>query len=373
MKIKFITTKLNLVDGGGSNANVHMKAKVLCEKGHEVAVVTMFSQKNQIKESTPYKLIQENLKSGKHSVVRKKTRDILKKYEDSTDVYHVDGHMFVWGAGLYKKEGGKVPIIAHFDNYLLTMGVTQIGKMSLRAGISFKLLRLWELLIGLRQADLIDKFTCASKTTLKIYAKHGFDKQKMMTIPAFMDLEVFKNLNRENVNEKNLLYIGRIHLDKGLDVLLKAIKDIENITLDLVGSGPDEENLKKMAENLGINNKVFFHGWKSPNEVIKYFEKAKIFVHPALWPEPFGMAVVEAMAAGIPVITTEGTGSTEIVGDTGLRFTKKNSKQLKKNIEKLLNSDRLYKELSKKAKDRAQEYDYRRWSDFLEKQLTEIR
>jgi len=371
MKIKFLTTKLNLLDGGGSNTNTDLKARTLIGEGHEVSVITLFSKHNKIPEETPYEIIEEHLQTSNCFPLRKSVCGILKKYERDTDIFHIDGHMYIWAAGLYLKRGGKAKIIAHFDNYMPTMSIHNAGKLSLRTKIATKILRLWELSTGLRQANLVNKMTCASETTLKIYAGHGFDRTKMQIIPAFVDMGRLLELKKEKNDKFTLLYVGRLHPDKGLDTLIIAIKDLD-VMVSIVGEGEDKKKLKELATTLNIRNKVNFYSWKGAEELKYFYKSADIFIHPAIWPEPFGMAVVEAMAAGVPVITTKNTGSAEVVGSTGLFFEKGNHKELKKNIETFYNSPTLLQKLSKQAKKRAQNFDCKHSNQVFEQLIEEL-
>ena len=127
MKIVFFTTKLNLVSGGGSNINIDFKARLMHQKGHDVTLITTSKNNNNI-EGCKYKVIEENIGSSNYFNVRKKTAELLQKHEKEADVYHIDGHYFLFGGGLYKQQGGKVPVVTHFDNYMLPMNLTKSGQ-----------------------------------------------------------------------------------------------------------------------------------------------------------------------------------------------------------------------------------------------------
>lgn len=103
-----------------------------------------------------------------------------------------------------------------------------------------------------------------------------------------------------------ILFVSRVHRKKGLDMLLKAF-GIEGWKLRIVG--PDENNhvaeLKKLAETLGISDKVEFVGPKSGDALAREYESADIFVLPT-YSENFGSVVIESLAAGVPVICTKG-------------------------------------------------------------------
>lgn len=115
-----------------------------------------------------------------------------------------------------------------------------------------------------------------------------------------------------------LSYCGRLaRAHKGLDLLLEAISQavIEgvDIQLDLIGDGPDRENLESMTESLGLTNRVIFHGIKMGEEKESLILKSDVFVHTSRW-EGIPTAVLEAAGLGLPLLVTLPTNMGEYVG-----------------------------------------------------------
>jgi starch synthase (maltosyl-transferring) len=116
------------------------------------------------------------------------------------------------------------------------------------------------------------------------------------------------------------IYVGRLDPQKGVDVLLHAIaiarEQTANLHLLVAGSGPESNSLVALAEELGIISHVHFLGWR--DDVNALLRAADFFVMPSRW-EGMPNAVLEAMAAGLPVIATPAEGSAELVrdGETG--------------------------------------------------------
>ncbi len=366
MKIVFITTKLNLVNGGGSNINIDFKARLMQQRGHDVKMITTSRPVAGI-ENCKYKVIQEDIGSSNYFNVRKQTAKLLWKYEKDANVFHLDGHYFLFGGGLYKKQGGKTPITAHFDNYLLSMGMTRAGQDTLRGQTMLFLIKQWERLIGLKQANKIEQFTCASDTLKRIYTKHGVNMENAKFMPAFVDVSRYLDLSEDRGRKPtNILYVGRLTKDKGVDLLVKAAQGLKELKFNIVGQGEDEDEIKKMDKS-GV---VKFYPWQKQNDLREFYKKADIFVHPARWPEPFGMTVVEAMASGVPVITTEGTGSSEIASEGGIIVKKDSVEDIKEAISKLTTNIEYYKKLQIQAVAKAKEFHYKNWEDFFEKLIT---
>jgi glycosyltransferase involved in cell wall biosynthesis len=128
---------------------------------------------------------------------------------------------------------------------------------------------------------------------------------------------------------------GRLHPVKDHATMLRAfaqaIAFLPKAQLAIMGSGKLEGELKKLAEDLGISNRVNFLGQVSSGPI--YFRAFDVFVLPSVR-EPFGMVLLEAMAAHVPVISARTGGTGEIVGDAGLLFEPKQVDQLSKALQK---------------------------------------
>ncbi len=108
------------------------------------------------------------------------------------------------------------------------------------------------------------------------------------------------------------LYFGRLVGEKGVDVLLKALSLAKDIPFVIVGNGPDEEHLRKIAQELELKN-VRFVGPKWGAEIDDFLSKAKFIVVPSLWQENFPYVILQAFAAGKPVIGSKRGGIPEMI------------------------------------------------------------
>lgn len=119
-----------------------------------------------------------------------------------------------------------------------------------------------------------------------------------------------------------IIFSGRLTEEKGILQLIQAIKQtqvIPNLKLVIIGAstyGKDEQPTpyikQLMAESEPIKNNVVFTGFVNYDQVLSFLKMADIAVIPSMWEEPFGLTVVEAMAAGLPLITTRSGGIPEI-------------------------------------------------------------
>jgi glycosyltransferase involved in cell wall biosynthesis len=161
----------------------------------------------------------------------------------------------------------------------------------------------------------------------------------------------------------SLLFVGVFRYYKGLQYLIEAMADVEAL-LVLVGSGPLEGELRQRVAELGLDERVRFAGRVSDQDLPAYYQAANLFVLPSCEPsETFGIAQLEALAAGLPVVGTElGTGTTFVNRheETGLVVPPKDSKALSAAINRLLGDEALRRRLSEGARRRAQLFDAER-------------
>ncbi len=148
--------------------------------------------------------------------------------------------------------------------------------------------------------------------------KYGVPKKKLKYIPAFyIDIDVFKPLGLEK--KYDLVFAARLEKNKGITLLLQAISNVKiqipNVKLLIIGSGPLKEKLQDYVERNNLEHNVFFSGWlETLNDVARAYNSAKIFINPSL-NEGGPRVVLEAMACGLPVITTKVGLMLDIIND----------------------------------------------------------
>ncbi len=149
----------------------------------------------------------------------------------------------------------------------------------------------------------------------------GMAAEKVFYIPNFADETPVIPLARDSfdtpVDQPLILAAGRLHVNKGFDILLQALKQVPDTILWLAGSGPEEKSLKQLCSDLGLNERVRFLGWR--NDVTALMRTADLFVCPSRH-EGLGSIVVESWAHDCPIIATNSQGPGELIddGQTGL-------------------------------------------------------
>lgn len=172
----------------------------------------------------------------------------------------------------------------------------------------------------------------------------------------------FENLNPESVRRRHgispedplIITANKLHPRKRVDLFIKAIpqirKEIPNLKGLILGTGPEEANLKALTKSLGLEGGLIFCGHIG-KDIPNYYAAADVYVHPGK-NEPFGLSVIEAQMAGIPVVSVkEGEPLRTVVENkTGL-FVKATPEDIAEKVIFLLKNDELRKEMGRNARE----------------------
>src|SRR3954471_25093450 len=124
--------------------------------------------------------------------------------------------------------------------------------------------------------------------------------------------------------DRSLVFLGRLVSEKGVDLLFRALRDLreDGITPDLtiIGTGPEEPNLRDLRDELKLGEQIVFAGAKSGTELAMLLNRHRVMVVPSRWAEPFGVVALEGIACGCAVIGSENGGLREAMGPCGIAF-----------------------------------------------------
>ncbi len=184
-----------------------------------------------------------------------------------------------------------------------------------------------------------------------------------------IDLERFSNAtSKKSLPKPLVLSVGNLIKEKNHECIIKAMKNLEAYCL-IIGKGKHEKELQKLILKEKLKNKISIKDFVPHDEIQQYYKSAKIFAlayDPDL--EGLPMPVMEAMAAGLPVVIPY----PKMIFSDGLEniamFSKRDPESFFKNIKKIIDDPNLEKELSKKSQMKAEEFD----STKIEKREAEI-
>jgi phosphatidylinositol alpha-mannosyltransferase len=127
------------------------------------------------------------------------------------------------------------------------------------------------------------------------------------------------------IDRRSVLYVGRMEPRKGVDRLVRAMQSVQacvpGVQLVIVGGGPDRQAIQSIAQELGV--RTIFAGRVSDEQLPGYYQSADVVCSPALADESFGITLLEAMAAGRPIVASDIAGYSELLTPAGCaRLTK---------------------------------------------------
>jgi len=211
-------------------------------------------------------------------------------------------------------------------------------------------------------------------------------KKSVYIIPSGIDIDQFaKNFgkrtkirNKYGVKENEILLItaSRTIPEKNIEFLIRAFAIInqskKNAKLMIVGDGSMKAELENSVKELGLQESVIFAGLLDKEGMIAHYQASDIFVFASLT-ETQGLVVVEAMAAGLPVVAIKANGIEDMVknGDDGI-LTDNVEENFAENVIKLMENENLRKKMSENAKINAQEFRIEPWVDKIVKLYKEL-
>lgn len=163
---------------------------------------------------------------------------------------------------------------------------------------------------------------------------------KSVIIPNPYDIRVFSNQAPGAERAGDLVFLGRLVTEKGIDILLHALGQLRVKGLcpglTIVGSGSELKPMQDLAVTLGIQEQVRFAGPKRGEELAAILNQHKILVVPSRYDEPFGVVALEGIACGCVVVGSSGGGLPEAIGPCGITFPNGDATALASALEKLL-------------------------------------
>lgn len=347
---------------GGSGVIATELGMHLGKFGHELHFIT---------SSQPVKLVVDNENIFFHEVVFKnyplfkydpyeialtsKIVDVVQKHDlDLLHVHYALPHASAayLAKQILKSKGIKIPFVTTLHG----TDITLVGKdESFEPVISF----------ALNQSDAVT----AVSEDLKEQTLSNFDiEDKVEVVPNFVCVDKYKEKPGSDEcrksefapnDERILMHISNFRAVKRIVDIIDSFAIVANncaAKLVLVGDGPERKSVECKVEELGLKDKVLFLGEIGDVEVALC--AADIFLL-ASENESFGLVALEAMAAGVPVVSTNAGGIPEVNlhGKTGLLNNVGDFEQMAKNILEILSNDQMHENMRKQAELRAQELD----------------
>jgi glycosyltransferase involved in cell wall biosynthesis len=229
----------------------------------------------------------------------------------------------------------------------------------------------------LRLTRFADLLVAPSNFLREKMLQGGFDNQKLLTIPNFVELDAFQqyrhqppSFGRQEDDRIGVLYFGRLSKEKGLITLISAVARTPSARATIVGEGLERQDLESIAHR-AAPGRIEFTGYQPPEELLRILGSSKIVVVPSEWHENCPYAILESFAAGKPVIASNIGGIPELIqhGKDGLLFQPGNAGQLADWIRFLMDDSDLAKQLGSNGRRKIEEkyradLHYEKWLEF---------
>lgn len=341
---------------GGGSRFVLETAERLAKKGMEPTVLTQNANRKIIKDYDNIKF--SFLGGALPSTISYwlKTRTLSKRIEQKIDKLKPDiifPQVFPanhWGF-IYKKKNKKVKCIwmcqepsAFIHDKAVIDGLN--FPMKWLAKISNPLFKRIDINLVKYADEIITNSRFTSGNVKRIY------KRSSIPISGLgVDIKRFK----PSKNKENFIFVAsRLTKFKKVDVAIKAmkyLKDYRDLNLYIGAGGEEEENLRKLAKDLKVEDRVNFLGWISQKELAYYYSRAVVVLFMSV-NEPCGLVPLEAMASGTPTIATNTGGPKETIidGKTGFLVKPNNPLAVSNKIKLLLENKKMLRRMSRDAR-----------------------
>ncbi len=218
---------------------------------------------------------------------------------------------------------------------------------------------------------------------LAALSQMGCPPEKLVNFPYNVDLDFFSpGASSPRLGDGVITFLSSGQLKnsiKGHDLALSALaqaRDRLNLRPDrfryrLAGTGPDLDNLIALSQRLGLADQVEFVGWLEPGQLPDFLRSGQILLHPSHW-DPYGVAILEAMACGLTVIGSDAAGAAVDrirLGENGLIHRAGDVQDLTDQIVLLFNNPKMINTMGANARATAEEWPVSRQVDVVKKML----
>ena len=165
----------------------------------------------------------------------------------------------------------------------------------------------------LRKADAVVAVSNFEKSL--ICRELGLNSSKVQVIPNGVDFSEFANLKKHDQGHRSMLYVGYLAAFKGVQYLVEVLPKLpKDVVLQIVGRGPMKPLMQKRASELGVSDRVNFHGNVPRNELLQMYADADVFAVLSKY-EAYSIVVAEALTAGTPCIVANASALGEWIDD----------------------------------------------------------
>ena len=339
LKIAYIVRKYST--SGGTERHIYTISKKLSELGYDV---TIFCAKKEVFPPDKNIKIKKIFSDFPSRLIKTYLFYYFTKKIDISQFDIVQGAAKVVNHHIYRAGGGFHKLYLRFQK--------KREKLSIYDKVVMKIEN--EIFNPLNTKYVI---AVSNFVAYEIEKEFNYPKNRIAVFHNSVDTEFFKPM-REKKKENILkcLFVANDYKLKGLDKIIKVLPFFTNIKLSVVGND-NKTDFVNLAEKLNVLKKIKFHGDKRGKELLKIYQNSDLLIHPTDF-DPFSNVCLEALACGLPVITTKINGASEIIENfkDGIVIEKSDDlRALKDGIKFFFNKENLQKS-SENAVKKAKNY-----------------
>lgn len=226
-------------------------------------------------------------------------------------------------------------------------------------------LRMGEVKLLGKLLSIPDAIAIVGDDMVDMLPKDAKIKKPVTCIGNGVDLTVFNN--RHEDRKEQFVHVANLRWQKGQQYLIegfaKFFRNHPGYKLVIIGEGEERESLVNLCANLGVSKNVDFRGTQGREHIANELNRSKAFVLTSVT-EGFPKVIIEAMATGTPVISSDVGNVKKVVGDSGYIFQTKDSSAVCAAMERIIESDTQWQTLSNRAEKYAQQYS---WESVVER------
>jgi glycosyltransferase involved in cell wall biosynthesis len=358
----------NLIKGGAQRIAIDICRELNKREGVEVKLV-YFEGENEFEFLTD-EIVVQRIDIAYNLSFRKKSTINLVALEEFIDQFNPDViHSHLYRAELISREypRSKISYFTHcHDN------IVQLRKPKFNS-----FLKRQDLIHALERKRLLKRYRACNNCFLAIaqdgvnYLKENLPadlSDSVVLLHNAINVEFFKVDRNENAIAHRLINVGNFIPKKNQTFLVDVIEQAKSKGLDLkltlVGDGVTRSVIHDKVTELGLSEWVDFKG--KSDDIKALLEKNSVYVHSAIY-EPFGLVLLEAMAAGLPVVSLDGKGNKDLIheGENGFLVDQGDQQRFVQCIIDLINDPTLYKRIQAEGYKTAEKHDIRPYVDRL--------
>ena len=348
----------SLAKGGAERITLDIVAGLAASPGVEVALVVFRNENSYsfLTKEIDFKIIPSYYIPSLKGKGKKEVRE-LQEFIDAFQPTVIHSHLFETEMVLTQiKLSKEVKRVVHFHDNMF-----QLKKINFKRRVKkATLTNYYERQLVLKSWRKVNTQTIAiSKDTENFILGNIPKRFKTTFLKNGINVSRFET-GRAIAKENRLVIIGSLVDKKGqqlaIETMAELVKRGFDYQLDVLGDGKNLKKLARLIEKLELEQHVFLHGNVDFPE--EYLHRAKIYLHTAKY-EPFGLVLLESMAAGLPVVCTDGYGNRDLIkeGGNGFMVEDRNPSLLADKVELLMGDDNLRENMGDFANRYAHKFD----------------